>query len=85
MNPSNFKNPGVILGVWVVLLGAVLSPFRGMTSPNLIWEICNTGNIEYDRSYKTGVFDQYDNPVAMLTKSAVYDLFFDNFSDRYGY
>lgn len=55
------------------------------TYEELIQLLNDTGNIEYDRSYKTGVFDQYDNPVAMLTKTAVYDLFFDNFSDRYGY
>ena len=55
------------------------------TYEELVELLNETGNIEYDKSYKTGKFDQYDNPVAMLTQTAVYDLFFDNFSDRYGY
>lgn len=55
------------------------------TYEELVELLNETGNIEYDKSFKTGKFDQYDNPVAMLTQTAVYDLFFDNFSDRYGY
>lgn len=40
-------------------------------------------HIEYDNSYEHGVFDQWDNPIPMLKRSAGPEFFFDNFINNY--
>ena len=42
-----------------------------------------SNHIEYDESFDYGVFDQWDNPIPMLTLTAAQDFFFDNFINRY--
>lgn len=39
--------------------------------------------IEFDKSYKTGVFNQYENPVPLLKQACWEDLSFDNWWHKY--